>query len=281
MVKLIGTFPRESEFRKAADALDALGLPYEVVSPAGSFRLVAAPCVVVAPEVQAVLIERSGDSFTCSGWVDYRPAQAPQPDDPPEFFAEDIFERAAVMVLAPCTADPTKVRIIAHISGDLAEVLPYLNAEMPRACYIRRGPHLTFMDAQRMICLYPGRIAVARADEIVDAWRTLEAIRRRANDTWARRTEITALHEMRQRPPALEIFKRLPRTNCGACGEQTCLAFAVRLWSGGGRPLECKPVFGPDCGHLRPALVEICRGLGVLEPDEAAEGQRLPGFTKE
>ncbi len=32
-----------------------------------------------------------------------------------------------------------------------------------------------------------------------------------------------------KRPPVLEIYKHLPKTNCKACGEETCLAFATKL----------------------------------------------------
>ena len=34
-----------------------------------------------------------------------------------------------------------------------------------------------------------------------------------------------------KKPPALEILKRLPGTNCGRCGEMTCMAFALRVWA--------------------------------------------------
>ena len=69
--------------------------------------------------------------------------------------------------------------MIAHISGDLTEVFPYLNTEMKQASYNRHAPTFTYMDEYRMISLYPRRITVAKADELVDAWRTLETIRRR------------------------------------------------------------------------------------------------------
>ena len=169
------------------------------------------------------------------------------------------------MVLAPCVADETKIRLIAHISGDLTEVFPYLNTEMKQGSYNRHGPTFTFMDAYRMVSLYPHRITVAKADELVDAWRTLEAIRQRVNQTWARRASIAPSYEMREKPPALEIFKRLPRTNCGVCGEATCLAFAVKVWQGSASPSACKPVFSGDHEHLKDALMEICKGLGVSE----------------
>ncbi|HIJ00624.1 MAG TPA: acetyl-CoA decarbonylase/synthase complex subunit gamma, partial [Candidatus Methanomethylophilaceae archaeon] len=30
-------------------------------------------------------------------------------------------------------------------------------------------------------------------------------------------------------PTAIEFFKYLPKTNCGECGQPTCLAFAMQL----------------------------------------------------
>jgi ArsR family metal-binding transcriptional regulator len=116
-----------------------------------------------------------------------------------------------------------------------------------------------------MVSVYPHRVAVAKADEIVDAWRVLEELRCRANEAWARRSEIEPSYERREKPPALEIYKRLPRTNCGACGERACLAFAVRVWAGQLSPRQCLPVFGGEHSDLGEALLEICRGLGVSE----------------
>ena len=104
-----------------------------------------------------------------------------------------------------------------------------------------------------------------KADEIGDAWRTLERIRLWANDVWARRAAIEPSYEMREKPPALEIFKRLPRNNCRACGELTCLAFAVKVWIGEASPSQCTPVFGGEYVHLKDALVEICAGMGVVD----------------
>jgi len=199
----------------------------------------------------------------CSGWVEYRPARIAILAEEPPGFEEDVFGQAAVMVLAPCVADVSRIRLIAHISGDLTEVFPYLNTEMKQASYNRHAPTLTYMDEYRMISLYPRRITVAKADELVDAWRTLETIRRRVNEAWARRASIAPSYEMREKPPALEILKRLPRTNCRACGEPTCLAFAVKVWQGRALPSECGPVFTGGHAGLKDALVEICKGLGV------------------
>ncbi len=273
MGKLIGTFPQRSEFDKAQAGLDALGMRYEVISPDPGYARVGVPSLVLEEEVHKALYARHPNAFTGSGWVEYRPADISVPGEAPNGYQDDVFGHAAVMVLAPCVADTTKIRLIAHLSGDLSEVFPYMNAVMREASFNKNGPTLTFMDGYRMVSVYPRRIAVAKADEIVDAWRTLEAVRRRANEVWQRRGEIEPSYEIREKPPALEIYKRLPRTNCKTCGEQTCLAFAIRVYMGELPVGRCKPVFAGESGHLKDALVEICAGLGVA--DEASQEQRL------
>ena len=268
MGKLTGTFPRRGEFAKAKSGLDACGLPYEVVSPDPGFAKVGVPALVLDEDVHKALYARHPNGFTCSGWVEYRAASVVVPTDVPADDEEDVFGEAAVMVLASCVADMMRIRLIAHLSGDLGEVFPYMNAVMREASYNEAGPTFTFMEGYRMIAMYPRRIAVAKADEIVDGWRTLEAVRRRANEVWRRRGQIEPSYEMREKPPALEIFKRLPRTNCRACGEQTCLAFAIRVYMGELPVGRCLPVFDGEFGRLKDALVEICAGLGVAElPD--------------
>lgn len=79
--------------------------------------------------------------------------------------------------------------------------------------------------------------------------------------------------ETRKRPPALEVFKRLPGTNCGLCEEITCMAFALRLWAGEVGVRQCTPVFLPEHEARRAALLEICSGLGISNdgPDEEDE----------
>ena len=120
-----------------------------------------------------------------------------------------------------------------------------------------------------MIALYRQRITIAKADEIVDAWRTLEDIRQLAEQTWSDRNAIEPSFEIRRKPPAIEIFKRLPRTNCGRCGDPTCLAFAVKVWTGSAAVRLCLPVFeeGSSFSRLREPLLEICAGMGIAGAD--------------
>jgi ArsR family metal-binding transcriptional regulator len=257
------TFPNATEFEKARDCLTAARARYEVVSPSPGYDGVGVPALVVNQEGRSMLSATTPEPIVCSGWVDHRPATLVVPTSSPRRFAADIFGRSAIMVLAPCVADEVRIRLIAHISGDLGPIMPYLNAVMPSGLYCPAGPTFTFMEGPRMISLYSHRITLAKADEIVDAWRTLERIRVWVNETWQRRETISPRHVTRQRPPAMEVYKRLPGTNCRACGEKTCMAFALRLWQGEVPPSRCEPVFEGEFRHLRPALLAVCEGLGI------------------
>jgi ArsR family metal-binding transcriptional regulator len=269
---IVIAFPKQSEFERAKARLVQLSLPFNVLDPAPGYRHVGASALAMSSDTMREVYTNVPSEFTSAGWVEYRPASFVVPNEKPPEYKADIFGVAAVMVIALCVADSTKIRIIAHISGDMSPAFPYLNAEMREASYNPNGETLTFMDGYRMVCLYPHRIAIAKADELVDVWRVLEMIRRRVNSVWERRSEITPSHEKRMRPPALEILKRLPMTNCRACGEQTCTAFAVRVWQGEVSVSCCAAVFSGDYTHLREPLMEICSGLGVAGNTDVADG---------
>ena len=261
VMDLIAAFARRSEFEKARALLAGQRLPYEVLSPDPGWSLVGAPALVC--DSQGLSAIHSDHEIICAGWTEYRASTAEIPEQPPVRFEEDVFQEAVIMFFGKCMADETRVRLIAHLAGDLTAVLPYVNGTMPQACFNAGPCTLTFMDGQRMITLYSRRIAIGKADDLVDGWRTLERIRVLVNRTWAQRGTLVPSYVLRAKPSALEIYRRLPRTNCMACGEQTCMAFAVSLWQGRALPSQCRPVFREEHAELRAALLEICQGLGV------------------
>jgi ArsR family metal-binding transcriptional regulator len=288
-VKVLTTFGRVAEFQQARGVLDGLGLAYEVLSPPPACVRVGVPCLVMDADIRRALAARAPQEFICAGWVDYRnrsaelgtrnselkhrkesasgavssALRAPSSALSATPAHEDVLGEVAIMVLAPCVLDEARIRLIAHIGGDLGPLLPYLNAEMPHAIYNPRAAALTYMEGYRMMTLYGRRITIAKADEIVDAWRILESIRLRAADVWARRADIRPSHVCREKPSVIEIFKRLPRTNCRACGEQTCLAFAARVHAGEAAVTRCLPVFEGEFGHFRDALLAVAAVSGA------------------
>jgi ArsR family metal-binding transcriptional regulator len=262
-VDALTTFTDWREFERAVALLDKLGIEHTLISPEPAYDRVGCPAIALADEGKALFLGGAGADIMSAGWVDYRPPAQAVPSVPPQEFAEDIVGRVAIVVLAPCVADLDRLRLTAHLTGDVAEALPYLNAELPQGSYVAKLPVLTLMDGHRMVSLFRDRVAVAKADDIVDAWASLERLRCLVNDVWSRREAITPSFELRRRPPALEIYKRLPGTNCKACGEPSCTAFAWAVWRGEAEPQLCLPVFEGARGDLKDALLSICSGLGL------------------
>jgi ArsR family metal-binding transcriptional regulator len=257
------TFSDRAEFERAARLLERLRVEHQVVSPEPGYAAVGAPALVLSPQARSAFLESGGADIVSSGWVDYRQSAEGVPETPPREFAEDLLGRVAIVVLATCIADASRLRLIAHFSGDVAEALPYLNGKLLKGSYVPTMPVFTYMDGHRMVSLFHDRIGIAKANDVVDAWASLERVRCLVGDVWARRAEITPSSETRRRPPALEIYKRLPGINCGQCGEATCTAFAWAVWRGDAEPRLCLPVFEGARGELREALLAICSGLGI------------------
>lgn len=273
MRTLITTFPRMQEFEKMRDTLHQMRLPFIILDPVPAYSRVGCPAIIMEQETRAALASSQSHSFLCSGWVAYYKPCAEIPCTQPPSFSEDVFGTASVMVIAPCIADEKKIRLIAHTSGTMSPAFPYLNRIMKNGNYNKENETFSFMDEYRMVTLYPMRISIAKADDIVDGWRMLEKIRCLINEVYSKRSAITPSYEMRKKPPALEIYKRLPKTNCGICGHSTCMAFAMALWSGNANPSDCGLIFSDEFTSLKDAYLEICASLGFVDTTAELIGQ--------
>jgi ArsR family metal-binding transcriptional regulator len=263
-MNFITTFPAMAEFEKAKKSLNELGLKYRLIDPTRTYSRVGLPAIALDEHARIRLAESKTD-FICSGWVDGQDKNTAIPINEPPLYSEDIFGKAYIIVLAHCVADASKIRLIAHTEKDISLSFPYINALRNDVSFNKEWPILSFMDGYRMITLYQNRITAAKLDDIFDGWRVLEKIRRLVNDTYGRRKEIEPSYEMRRRPPVLEIFKRLPGTNCRECGEASCMAFASRVWSGDKQPSGCTPVLLGEYIHLKDAFLQICTGMGTWQ----------------
>jgi ArsR family metal-binding transcriptional regulator len=174
--------------------------------------------------------------------------------------------------ILPCIADPSKIRFHAEPSVNLEEVLPYLNAILPKAVYNHAGRALTFPMEHRIICVYPHLITGAKADDAEDARAVLDWLRQTINDTWVRREEITPSYERRERLTILAIYKLLPGAGtrafvgCRRCGQPTCLAFALEVAAERENVLRCAPLFDHPCREKRQILLKLLSDAGYEVP---------------
>ena len=195
-------------------------------------------------------------------------------------YEEDFFKRAeayktdnaggaflktiTLCYVAPCMADEKKIRLIAYLNRDITEILPYLNAVIKGASYNKGASTLTYAKERRLINLYNMKITIAKADDIIDAWHILDEIKVLINKTYEKKLDIKPNYEEKVKVTALQIYGWLPKTNCRACGEATCLAFAVKLLLGEQKISKCAPL-STESRFLenKKIMQEMAEALGV------------------
>jgi ArsR family metal-binding transcriptional regulator len=130
----------------------------------------------------------------------------------------------------------------AHIHNDVSEVMPYLNAVLERAQYGADNRYIIWKEGDRAYALRPHELAVSMIWERQQAYEFVEKAIARINEIWERRDKITPDYTPKTKPRVLDILKLLPKTNCGECGLQSCMAFAAELVEGNRFPEDCPPL---------------------------------------
>jgi len=144
--------------------------------------------------------------------------------------------------LPECNPTFQSLHCIAHLDEDISEVLPYLNSALGGHRYCEDPPALTLKVHGKLITLHSRKIAINALEEEAQADKILEWLKQEINETWKNKGEIEPIFENPPRPSILEILKNLPRTNCGDCGQPTCMVFAVQLAEGVRVPEDCLPL---------------------------------------
>jgi ArsR family metal-binding transcriptional regulator len=145
------------------------------------------------------------------------------------------------MTLVSPACDPGADRWSARacLDTDITEVLPYLNGYLKRADYYHDAKVLIAVHQGKKCAFRPREISVAPADDREEAVDLIEGVIRLVNDVWEKRDRIEPSCERIEPPTLMEIYKVLPRTNCGACGFKTCMAFATQVRKGTTEPARC------------------------------------------
>jgi len=163
------------------------------------------------------------------------------------------------------------VKAEAELTDDVSPVLPYLNAVMKGTIYDPENQVLNFKMGGRGITLYAQKIVVTRLKDQKDAEEVLEKLRNLINRVWEQRDKIKPSYKTRAKITALDIYKYLPKSNCGACGASTCLAFALKLIGEEVTIRDCKALFQPEHKNERDMLLALLTQAGYAGENQGAE----------
>ena len=154
----------------------------------------------------------------------------------------------------PCDPGAERYAVRAHLTADISEVLPYLNATLHGAVYYPGAKALTWKNAGHSLAFHALEVAVSNIEDRNSAETELKQAMDLVNRTWEQRAEITPDMSTRQRPTAMGVYKLLPRTNCKQCGEPTCFTFAGKLVVSHKQLADCPPLAEAQYAEQRAAL---------------------------
>jgi len=152
--------------------------------------------------------------------------------------------------------------VIGETDAALDSVLPLLNAILPNV--VSYHPFSGVMTLRRrpgLITLYPDKVMITQVADVEEGLALLAAVRDLLNQTWTRRDEIEPKAQGRRVPRPLDVYELLPRTNCRACGEATCMAFAFSLLESRHQAEECPPLADLAFAAQRQVLSDLLAGV--------------------
>lgn len=167
-------------------------------------------------------------------------------------------EITEIRQLLPCIADPSKFRIIARMEPPLGGYLKLLEPIFRRARYSERIGALIIRRDNILITVYStGNVTMTMIKSEEEAKEILQDLKSKINEAIIK--GVTPVPREKVAVDHNEIYKYLPQTDCGECGEQSCYTFAIKVIAGETEIDRCTPLRDPkyaiNLEHLR-ALLE-------------------------
>ena len=157
-----------------------------------------------------------------------------------------------------CMPGAASLHCYAHLNEDVGPVLPYLNAVLGGASFTNEPLSMTLKNQGKLITVHPHMIAVNALKDEDEAEKILQWLKNEINSAWKDHESITPCFESAPKPILTKVLKFLPKTNCKACHEPTCLVFAIRVMEGVKDQEDCPGLSEESRKKLQEYLSGFC-----------------------
>lgn len=263
MAQLI-IFPDRTSFENSVQFIESLGTSTAVVQTPEFCRGLVAPTIVVTGGPKSLVDELDRAGVTISGVIPYRPfGRAIPKSAPPAKTWMQVLGSLTVSTVRPSLTDPIRLRVEVIPERSLAPVIPLMAKLIRGGSYRFDRPVLAFEEEHRLLAISPSRFVICRANDLLDSWVMLRSFVDLAVSAWDFRSAIEPERERRQGIGTMEIFKRLPSSDCGRCGKQNCMEFATGLFTGKFKIDQCQPLLEERWSAHRESVRWLMRALGL------------------
>ena len=157
-------------------------------------------------------------------------------------------EIAEIRQLLPCIADSSKFRVIASMAPPLGGVLKILEPIFPRGNYLDRKDSLIVKNGEIITTIYgSGKVSMRMVKNEDEAKEELERLKNIINEAISK--GVVPAPREKINVGLMDLYKYLPQTNCGKCGEQGCYSFAIKLMAGHTTLEKCTLLKEPEYAY--------------------------------
>ncbi len=159
-------------------------------------------------------------------------------------YSNNLVEKIEIKKISACTADSMRIKFIAQADKPLGDILPILYLYIPNANYSEKLGCLTYTYQMHLITIFStGKISMTYVKDENEAEQLMKEVKNLINRAiiYFRnygKPDEKLLNIKKQINP-IQIYKILPKTNCKKCGEESCYAFSVKLFSGKKNLRDC------------------------------------------
>jgi ArsR family metal-binding transcriptional regulator len=260
-------FPNQRSFELASQVGGIANCGVAVLEPAEFCRGLVPPSIVVSGGAKGFWDELRARQIPVSGMVAYQEFGRDVPEAaPPDGRWREVLGDVVVDGVRPSLTDPLKLRVEIAVSADLAPIIPIVARLIRGGAYSSEVPILAFEEEHRLVCLSANRFVFCRVNDLLDMWTMLRCTVDLVLAAWDRRSSLKPDTNPRQGIGAIEIFKRLPATNCGQCNNPNCMEFATGLLTGRCSPGQCVPLAEAE-PQYRESLLWLMKAIGLKADD--------------
>jgi ArsR family metal-binding transcriptional regulator len=257
-------FPDQASFESSLKFVESVGTNAAVVQPPEFCVGLVAPTIVLTGGPKSLADELRRGGVTFSGVLPYYPYSREIPKGaPPASQWRQVLGSITMQSVQPSLTDPIRLRVDIVPQKSLAPTIPFMAKLIRGGSYRFDVPVLAFEEEHRLLAISGNRFVICRADDLLDAWVMLRSFVDLAISAWDLRSKIEPEKERRQGIGAIEIFKRLPSTDCGRCGKQNCMEFASGLFTGKFRIDQCPPLMEDGWRVRRESVRWLMRTIGL------------------
>ena len=155
-----------------------------------------------------------------------------------------MVKKIEIKEITPCIIDPRRIKFIAQADQLLSDILPILYLAIPNAKYSKELGSLSYRYKQHLVTIFSnGQIGMTYVKDRDEAEQLIEEVRDLINRafTYLKTHGKPGMKQIQAKKGVnpMKVYKLLPKTNCGECGEQGCFAFAVKLLNGDRNLNDC------------------------------------------